>query len=133
MEDVDKVMMHLIKKPARISKVYRVGKRKAATIASDPESVSPRPRPLVICLESIWDRRLILASRFKLKSFTDYKLFLREDRPPPPKDPSRAPHHSISCTNSANTNDSANVHQASGPLSPAKSHPPTATHSSDTS
>ena len=29
-----------------------------------------------------WDRRLLLAARFTLKSFEKYKLYLREDLPP---------------------------------------------------
>ena len=32
--------------------------------------------------ESAWDRRLVLASHFKLKNYTEHRLFLREDRPP---------------------------------------------------
>ena len=33
-------------------------------------------------LTRIYGRRLVLASRFKLKNYTEHRLFLREDRPP---------------------------------------------------
>ena len=40
-----------------------------------------RPRPVLVKLESAWDRRLLLANRRKLKTYTKYKLFIREDLP----------------------------------------------------
>ena len=40
------------------------------------------PRPLLIKCANAWDRRFLLGSRRKLKDFTKYKLFLREDLPP---------------------------------------------------
>ena len=43
---------------------------------------SSQPRPLLIKLNNYWDRRLLLAARFTLKSFEKYKLYLREDLPP---------------------------------------------------
>ena len=53
-------------------------------VVKSPEaSVSTaRPCPLLIKLDSSWDRRLLLASCRKLKGYTTHKLFLREDLPP---------------------------------------------------
>ena len=41
-----------------------------------------RSRPLLVRLASVWDRRLLLSSKYKLKCFSEAKLFVREDRPP---------------------------------------------------
>ena len=41
-----------------------------------------KSRPLLIRLASVWDRRLLLGSKYKLKGFTEAKLFVREDKPP---------------------------------------------------
>ena len=39
-------------------------------------------RPLFVKLDSVWDRRLLLASKSKLKQFRVDRLFLCEDLPP---------------------------------------------------
>ena len=44
-------------------------------------SESIRSRPLLVRLASVWDRRLLLSSKYKLKGFSKAKLFVREDRP----------------------------------------------------
>ena len=41
-----------------------------------------RSRPLLVRLASVWDRRLLLSCKYKLKGFSEAKLFVREDRPP---------------------------------------------------
>ena len=43
---------------------------------------SVRSRPLLVKFASVWDRRLLLSSKYKLKDFTEANLFVREDRPP---------------------------------------------------
>ena len=45
-------------------------------------SESVRSQPLLVRLASVWDRRLLLSSKYKLKGFSEAKLFVREDRPP---------------------------------------------------
>ena len=74
----------------RISKIFRVGKRKHSSSVAVPTAESPediqkervRPHPVIVRFESAWDRRLVLASSFKLKTYAEHRLFLREDRPP---------------------------------------------------
>ena len=43
---------------------------------------SVRNRPLFMKFASVWDRRLLLSSKYKLKGFSEANLFVREDRPP---------------------------------------------------
>ena len=43
---------------------------------------SVRSRPLLVKFASVWDRRSLLSSKYKLKDFTEANLFVREDRPP---------------------------------------------------
>ena len=45
-------------------------------------SDSIRSRPLLVRLASVWDRKLLLSCKYKLKGFAEAKLFVREDRPP---------------------------------------------------
>ena len=73
---IDEVALHLISRPVSIKDAFRIDRRKPN---SDESS---RPRPLLIKLNNYWDRRLLLAARFTLKSFEKYKLYLREDLPP---------------------------------------------------
>ena len=72
---IDEVALHLIGRPVSIKDAFRIGRRKP-----NPDE-SSRPRPLLIKLNNYWDRRLLLAARFTLKSFEKYKLYLREDLP----------------------------------------------------
>ena len=75
---IDEVALHLIGRPVSIKDAFRIGRRKPNL----DESSRPRPRPLLIKLNNYWDRRLLLAAHFTLKSFEKYKLYLREDLPP---------------------------------------------------
>ena len=45
-------------------------------------SESVRSRPLLMKFASVWDRRLLLSSKYKLKDFSEANLFVRKDRPP---------------------------------------------------
>ena len=47
-----------------------------------PSSSSPRPRPLLIKLCTVWDRKLILLRKTNLRDFHIKRLFLREDVAP---------------------------------------------------
>ena len=40
------------------------------------------PRPIVLKLVYPWDRRLVLANRFKLKEYSTKGIFVREDLSP---------------------------------------------------
>ena len=44
-------------------------------------TVSVRPRPLLIKLTSIWDKRLVLASKRVLKEYSVPRIFINEDLP----------------------------------------------------
>ena len=72
---IDEVTLHLIGRPLSIKDAFRIGRWKPNL------NESSRPRPLLIKLNNYWDRRLLLAARFTLKSFEKYKLYLREDLP----------------------------------------------------
>ena len=72
---IDDMSTHLIGKSVRVTDAFRLGRRGEV----NPQS---RPRPVLIKLESCWDKRLLLASCRKLKGYSDHKLFIREDLPP---------------------------------------------------
>ena len=72
---IDDMSTHLIGKSIRVTDAFRLGRRSEV----NPQS---RPRPILIKLESCWDKRLLLASSRKLKGYSDHKLFIREDLPP---------------------------------------------------
>ena len=69
---VDEVFEFLAGKPVLIKDIFRLGKY----------SPSSRPRPLLIKLLAIWDRKLLLARKRNLRDFKVGRLFLREDVPP---------------------------------------------------
>lgn len=72
---IDDMSTHLIGKSIRVTDAFRLGRRGEVNSQS-------RPRPVLIKLESCWDKRLLLASCRKLKGYSDHKLFIREDLPP---------------------------------------------------
>ena len=72
---------------ALVSRAFELAVRRRVTIADCKRigkfsSESIRSRSLLIRLASVWDRRLLLSSKYKLKGFSEAKLFVREDRPP---------------------------------------------------
>ena len=59
-----------------VNDIMRIGHvRKDSEAALGPQ----RPRPVLIKLDTVWNRRLVLASKRKLKGFRIERLFLRED------------------------------------------------------
>ena len=60
---IDEVTTHMIGRSVRIRDAFRIGRKKPN---SDESS---RPRPLLIKLDSCWDRRILLSSRRSLKFF----------------------------------------------------------------
>ena len=43
---------------------------------------SVRSRPFLVKFASVWDHRLLLSSKYKLKGFSEANLFVREERSP---------------------------------------------------
>ena len=72
---------------ALVSRAFELAVGRRVTIADCKRigkfsSESIRSRPLFIRLASVWDRRLLLSSKYKLEGFSEAKLFVMEDRPP---------------------------------------------------
>jgi len=87
--DIDDVVHHLISRSSSIKDAFRLGRHTPSS--SSPQFVTAQPpRPLIIKFNNLWDRRLALASRRKLKDYTKYKLFIREDLPPAANTPSES-------------------------------------------
>ncbi len=74
---VDEVLESLAGRPVPIKDLVRLGKLNAQT-GGPPQ----RPRPVLIKFSTAWDRRLVLASKRKLKEFRIERLFIREDLSP---------------------------------------------------
>jgi len=68
-QDVANAFLHVLGHEVGISDMFRIGK-----------FVSGRIRPIIVRLQSAWDRRLLLSSAFKLKSY-DEKVFVVPDEP----------------------------------------------------
>ena len=75
--NIDNMSTHLIGRSVKVADAFRLGRRPDPALKS-----SARPRPVLIKLVNCWDKRLLLASCRKLKSYSvPYKLFIREDLP----------------------------------------------------
>ena len=73
---VDEMLEFLVGKPVAVNDIMRIGRvRKDSEAALHPQ----RPRPVLIKLDTVWNRCLLLASKHKLKDFRTERLFLRED------------------------------------------------------
>ena len=71
-EVVDEVFEFLAGKPVHIKDIFRLGKFKQ----------SARPRPLLVKLSDVWDRKLLLIKKKNLRHFRIERLYVREDVPP---------------------------------------------------
>ena len=71
------ILEHLAGRSIAIKDFFRLGRR-----LSPGSDSNPRPRPLLVKLTSVWERRLVLAGRRSLKSFRITRLFIREDLTP---------------------------------------------------
>ena len=79
--------INLMGTEALVSRAFELAVGRRVTIADCKRirkfsSESIRSRPLLVRLASVWDCRLLLSSRYKLKDFSEAKLFMRENRPP---------------------------------------------------
>ena len=85
---IDEIGEYLIGKKVNVRNEIRLGRYKPP----GNDSALTRPRPLLITLDSDWDKRLLLSKCRNLKGFPTYKrLFLRADFPP--DHPQRANRH----------------------------------------
>ena len=109
---IDKMSIHLIGRAARLNDAFRLGRKPAINSQS-------RPRPLLIKFESCWDKRLILASCRKLKGYSDYKLFIRDDLLPEARPIRRA----VANTNTVNPTSAGSAGISSVPSSHSSSDP----------
>ena len=75
--DLNDVSNHLIGRSVEVLDAFRLGRKpNLPNAASDPTTPPiTRPRLLLIKCANAWDRRLLLASRRKLKNFTKYTVF----------------------------------------------------------
>ena len=76
---VDEMFEFLVNKLVVIKDLVRIGRSKKGEGASEDVQ---HPCPLLVKLDSVWDRQLLLASKSKLKQFRVDRLFLCEDLPP---------------------------------------------------
>ncbi len=70
-EKIDDVLKHVMGRPVDIVDLYRVGGRY--------RNERTRPRPVIVKLRSVWDHRLILASRHELKNYQPGNIFINPD------------------------------------------------------
>ena len=82
---VDEMFDFLIGKQVQIKDILRLGRFRS------PASPSSRPRPLLIKLCTVWDRKLLLLRKSNLREFRIKRLFLREDVAPDHKLRQRKP------------------------------------------
>ena len=85
---VDEAFHHLIGDSVGISDIF---KKQVSGL-----SPSSRPRPVLVKLSSVWQKRLILSSKFKLKEFGDGEVYVREDLSPEQREKRKSGHKLLS-------------------------------------
>lgn len=76
-ESVHGLLKFLVGNSITFKDAIRLGRRSPGTQLKDS-----RPRPLLIKLVSVWDKRLVLSSVRKLRDYSVPRLFVREDLSP---------------------------------------------------
>lgn len=72
-EQADSLLHFVAGRSVPWADAFRLGRRKTQV------TVSMSPRPLLIKLCNVWDKRLVLSSKRKLKDYSVSNVFLRED------------------------------------------------------
>lgn len=73
---IDEMLQLLVGKPVAVNDIMRIGRVKRESEAA----IGPQgPCPVLIKLDTVWNRRLVLVSKCKLKDFRIERLFIRED------------------------------------------------------
>ena len=81
MTSVQTMLQFVTGRSTPVKDLFRIGKLRKS--GADGDQAAPiRPRPIVLKLVSPWDRRLVLANRFKLKEYSTKGIFVREDLSP---------------------------------------------------
>ena len=70
-EIVDEISNFLVGSDARIKDLFRIGKRL--------DKADAQSRPTIVKFSTVWDKRLLLAAKAKLKSFRLQRIFIRQD------------------------------------------------------
>ena len=69
--EVDDILQFLMGRHVDVADLFRVGGRYR----------EGRTRPIIVKLRSIWDHRLILGCRYKLKDYQSNRIFIHPDEP----------------------------------------------------
>ena len=73
---IGEVLKFVAGKPVLWNDAFRLGRKKSS---DDFASMDVRPHPLLVKVNSVWDRRLLLSAKFKLREYDIEKVFLHED------------------------------------------------------
>ena len=73
---IDEVLKFVAGKPVLWNDAFRLGRKKSS---DDFASMDVRPHPLLVKVNSVWDRRLLLSAKSKLREYDIEKVFLHED------------------------------------------------------
>ena len=110
---VDEICEYLSGRQVTIRDLFRLGKR----AQSGGDHGQARPRPVLVKLSTVWDRRLILISKTKLKDFRLGKIFVHPDLSP--EDRAKRTRVNFSPTHTKNAVPSSSV--TANSVSPIKS------------
>ena len=79
MNRVKDILKFLVDDPPPVGDFFRLGRRKKPDSNLSMSDQSFCPRPLIIKLTSVWNWRLILANKYRLKEYKVKGIFIRED------------------------------------------------------
>ena len=77
---IDEILQFVVGRAVPVVDAFRLGKpkRDQGRATSDGDSES-RPRPILVKLGCVWDRRVVLLAKRKLKEFESGSFFIRAD------------------------------------------------------
>ena len=75
--EVDRMFQFLLGRNIPIIDAFRLGRHNQ----QPGSSTQARPRPLLVKLSSVWDKRLVISCKYKLKGYPTPNLYIHEDLP----------------------------------------------------
>ena len=73
---VDEILSFVVDRRVEVIDMFRLGR-----FVADSNGVTRKPRPILVKLRVVWDKRTILSKCSKLKNFSQRGIFIAPDEP----------------------------------------------------
>jgi hypothetical protein len=74
--NVDNILSFVIGRQADVADTFRLGR-----FVAENDGVARKPRPILVKMRNVWDKRVVLSKCSKLKQYSQSGIFIAPDEP----------------------------------------------------